>query len=240
LAESAYNSPAPLVAVATPPSLRVAVVADDDTTGATLRACLARGGLAVAGGVIETRRIDAVAERRPEAIVLAADLVRPGGLTALRRLQGRVPAIPVVVVVPADLPRHAARTALNAGAAAYVPEPDAGRTLALAVRAAVAGLVCVPRDTRGLVAKPTFSQREKDVLGLLVSGLSNAQIAARLYLAESTVKSHLASAFAKLGVRSRRDAVALVLDPAEGLAATALPVATAAVPGHPNIPRARG
>jgi DNA-binding CsgD family transcriptional regulator len=87
----------------------------------------------------------------------------------------------------------------------------------------MAGLVCAPRAARRAVAKPTFSHREKEVLELLVAGLTNRQIGARLYLAESTVKTHLASAFAKLGVRSRKDAVALLLDPAEGLATTALP-----------------
>ena len=57
----------------------------------------------------------------------------------------------------------------------------------------------------------------------MLEGLTNRQIGARLYLAESTVKTHLISAFAKLGVRSRKDAVALLLDPAEDLAITALP-----------------
>jgi DNA-binding NarL/FixJ family response regulator len=66
---------------------------------------------------------------------------------------------------------------------------------------------------------------------LLVAGLTNRQIGSRLFLAESTVKTHLASAFGKLGVRSRKDAVALLLDPAEGLATAALPPA-ATSPRH--------
>jgi DNA-binding CsgD family transcriptional regulator len=74
-----------------------------------------------------------------------------------------------------------------------------------------------------LVAKPTFSHREKEILELLVAGMTNRQIGDRLYLAESTVKTHVAAAFAKLGVRSRKDAAAILLDPAEGLASTALP-----------------
>jgi DNA-binding NarL/FixJ family response regulator len=121
-----------------------------------------------------------------------------------------------------------ARQTLNAGADALVPESEIKRSLAPVVRAVMAGFVCTPRWARRLVAKPSFSHREKEVLELLVVGLTNRQIASRLYLAESTVKSHLASAFAKLGVRSRKDAAALLLDPAEGLAATALPPQAAA------------
>jgi DNA-binding NarL/FixJ family response regulator len=133
----------------------------------------------------------------------------------------------VVVVARDDRSAIAARQALNAGAEAFVPVNDAEQALAPALDAVLAGLVCAPRAARRLVAKPTFSHREKEVLELLVEGLTNRQIAARLFLAESTVKSHVAAAFAKLGVRSRKDAVALLLDPAEGLATTALPPRTA-------------
>ena len=91
------------------------------------------------------------------------------------------------------------------------------------MHAVMAGLVCAPREVRRLLAKPTFSHREKEVLALLVDGLTNREIGGRLFLAESTVKSHLMSAFAKLGVRSRKDAAALLLDPEEGLAAISLP-----------------
>jgi DNA-binding NarL/FixJ family response regulator len=218
----------PVVDPAGPP-VRVALVVERETPAHALRRCLARGGLDVAGGPVTLARIDVLGARHPDALVLAADVTDAGGLAGLRRLVRDMPSTPVVVVVgAAAASRHAARMALNAGAAAYVPEAEAGPTLALAVRAVVAGLVCVPRATRSVAVKPTFSQREKDVLGLLVAGLTNAQIARRLYLAESTVKTHLASAFAKLGVRSRHDAVTLLLDPEEGLAATALPLGVVA------------
>jgi DNA-binding NarL/FixJ family response regulator len=128
-----------------------------------------------------------------------------------------------IVVVARDAGAGVVRQTLNAGADALVPQPEIERSLAPAVHAVLAGFVCTPRSARRLVAKPTFSHREKEVLQLLVMGLTNRQIAGRLYLAESTVKSHLASAFAKLGVRSRKDAADLLLDPTEGLAATALP-----------------
>jgi DNA-binding NarL/FixJ family response regulator len=174
-------------------------------------------------GTVAVRGIDDVADARPDAVVLVADSGAPVGMAALRRIRREVPEVRVVVVARDDRSAIAARQALNAGADAFVPVDDAEQTLAPALDAVLAGLVCAPRAARRLVAKPTFSHREKEVLELLVEGLTNRQIAARLFLAESTIKSHVASAFAKLGVRSRKDAVALLLDPAEGLATTALP-----------------
>ena len=64
-----------------------------------------------------------------------------------------------------------------------------------------------------MIARATTEQ----VLGLVVMGYMNGQIAQQLFLAESTVKSHLSSAFAKLGVRSRNEAVELIVDPEQGL-----------------------
>jgi DNA-binding NarL/FixJ family response regulator len=176
-------------------------------------------------GTVAVRGTEDLADARPDAVVLVADRAGPAGMAALRRIRKDVPDAHLVVVARDDRSAIAARQALNAGAEAFVRADEVDRALAPAVEAVMAGLVCAPRAARRLVAKPTFSHREKEVLGLLVTGLTNRQIAARLYLAESTVKTHLASAFAKLGVRSRKDAVALLLDPAEGLTTTALPPA---------------
>jgi DNA-binding NarL/FixJ family response regulator len=176
-----------------------------------------------AAGTVAVRGVAELADDRPDAVVLVADCAAPAGMAALRRIRKDVPAARLVVVARDDRSAIAARQALNAGAEAFVPVDAVDRALAPALDAVMAGLVCAPRALRRLVAKPTFSHREKEVLELLVAGLTNRQIAARLYLAESTVKTHLAAAFAKLGVGSRKDAVALLLDPAEALATTALP-----------------
>jgi DNA-binding NarL/FixJ family response regulator len=66
---------------------------------------------------------------------------------------------------------------------------------------------------RAAVRRPTLSVREKQVLAMVVMGYSNCEIASRLFVAESTVKSHLNAAFRKLGVRSRSEAASLILDP---------------------------
>jgi DNA-binding NarL/FixJ family response regulator len=193
-------------------------------SSAELAAILAGEGLPPNAGVLPLRRADGLARHPPQVIVLAADLARPEGLAAVRYLRREVPTARIVVTAR-DVRGGLARQALNAGAEAFVSEQDA-------VRAVVAGLVCAPRITRRLVAKPTFTHREREILELLVGGMTNREIGERLYLAESTVKRHVTTAFAKLGVRSRKDAAAILLDPAEGLAPTALPA-------HMALPRGR-
>jgi DNA-binding NarL/FixJ family response regulator len=79
-----------------------------------------------------------------------------------------------------------------------------------------AGQLVLPADAVALVAKPSLSAREKQVLGLVVIGFSNGDIARKLHLAETTVKSHLTSSFRKLGVRTRSEATMRILDPQTG------------------------
>jgi DNA-binding NarL/FixJ family response regulator len=207
----------------------VAVVTADATCRPIAGGLLAR---ALSGRVesVTVRDISDLADARPDAVILVADFAKPAAIAAVRRIRGEVPGAHLVVVGRDNRSGIAARQALNAGAEAFVPADEVDQALVPALDAVRAGLVCAPRAARRLVAKPTFSHREKEVLSLVVAGLTNRQIGGRLYLAESTVKTHLASAFAKLGVRSRKDAVALLLDPAEGLALTALPPA-------PGLPR---
>jgi hypothetical protein len=69
------------------------------------------------------------------------------------------------------------------------------------------------------------------VLGHVAAGLTNSEIADALFLSESTIKSHLSSAFAKLGVRSRKEAAALILDPDHGLGADLLAAGVPALAG---------
>lgn len=122
----------------------------------------------------------------------------------------------LVVVTESASPR-ALRALFVEGVDALVLEDDLDRCLALSVRSACAGQVSLPRSVRSTLARPVLSVREKQVLGLVVLGLTNGEIAHKLRLSESTVKSHLSSSFTKLGVRSRGEAAALILDPAAGL-----------------------
>jgi DNA-binding NarL/FixJ family response regulator len=124
--------------------------------------------------------------------------------------------VPLVVVWDGS---HEAdeRRALRLGVQGVVPGDQLDVMLAATVEAVSVGLVCVPRGLRDAFTRENLSSREKQILGMLVMGFTNAEIASRLFLAESTVKSHLSTAYEKLGVRSRKDAAALILDPAVGL-----------------------
>jgi DNA-binding NarL/FixJ family response regulator len=123
---------------------------------------------------------------------------------------------PIVLACP-EIERWDVRAALAAGAAGIVLHEDLDSALGPCLRAVLAGQTCVPRDHWRQIEPPALSTREKQILGLVVMGYMNSQIAEQLFLAESTIKSHLSSAFGKLGVRSRNEAVGLILDPDRGL-----------------------
>jgi DNA-binding NarL/FixJ family response regulator len=108
------------------------------------------------------------------------------------------------------------RRALQAGAHAVVPESQIESALIPSLRAALAGQIVMPKRARNGGAPRVLTTREKQILGLVVMGMTNAEIAAKLFLAESTVKSHLSSAFSKLGVSSRSEAATVILDPETG------------------------
>jgi DNA-binding NarL/FixJ family response regulator len=120
------------------------------------------------------------------------------------------------VLVCGELSESDARRAMRWGASGLVLDKDLETSLVPAVAAVAADQICVPRGRASVLAAPVLTTREREILSLVVMGLPNAEIARRLFLAESTVKSHLSSAFAKLGVSSRNEAVNVILDPERG------------------------
>lgn len=147
----------------------------------------------------------------PAILILVCDLDRPTGMATLRRVRRELPE-PAIVAVSAPATATGVRRGLDAGAAAIVFEPMIESALAVTISAVGSGQAVVPRELRASVQRPTLSHRERQVLTYVCEGLTNAQIAEQLFLSESTVKSHLSSAFAKFGVRSRREAAALFLE----------------------------
>ena len=144
-------------------------------------------------------------------IVLVCNVDAPREMATLRRLRREWRQPPIVVISP-PATGTGVRRALEAGADAFVFESKLELTLAATVRAVASGQSVVPRKVRGSLERPALSHRERQVLALVAGGLTNAQIAKRLFLSESTIKSHLSSVFGKLGVRSRWEAAALFLE----------------------------
>lgn len=167
-----------------------------------------------ATALILTEGPDELIELAPGAeaiVILVCDVDRPHEMATLRRLRRELRG-PAIVAVSAPATATGVRRALDAGADAVVFESELELTLAVAVSAVESGQSVVPRNMRASVERPAFSHRERQVLAFVSQGLTNAQIAERLFLSESTIKSHLSSAFAKFGVRSRREAAALFIE----------------------------
>jgi DNA-binding NarL/FixJ family response regulator len=154
------------------------------------------------------------------------DLALPGidGLTCLTLLRQRHPGLPVVIVSAYD-DTHTVNRALKAGAAGFVPKAYSGDRLLDALRKVLDGAIFVPEQTlpanHGVgIAVPAAGKistgeigltgRQSDVLGLMVKGRSNRDIAELLGLSEGTVKIHITAIFKALGVNSRTQALVAV------------------------------
>jgi DNA-binding NarL/FixJ family response regulator len=191
--------------------------------------------LAVAGLQPRLRLTDA-AEVPDTAGLAVLALEDERALEQPRLLRERLDALLMVVVIPEGGERRLVRSALRARVEGLLTDAQIERGLAATVRAVLSGLTVVPRRERAMLT-PALSYRERQVLALVTLGYANSQVAERLYLSESTVKSHLTSVFAKLGVASRREAATLVLDPDESVGRTVLSTIQAD-PSHPPLPAA--
>lgn len=201
--------------------LRVVTVAPNSAARVRLaNAILASdAGLGVAAELSDLDELVAT-DLTPEVIVVETGSERSDRIRAVRR------AFPsaVLVAVVSERDRKRLRSALAEGADGIVVR-DRLEAIGVTIRAAHAGQVTVPRELRTSLVRPSLSVREKQVLGMVVLGFTNGEIARQLVLAESTIKSHLSSAFTKLGVTSRGEATSLILDPANGLGPGILSIA---------------
>jgi DNA-binding NarL/FixJ family response regulator len=157
-------------------------------------------------------------------VILGAEQRGASQLTVLRELASQEPKVPLLAVAACGDGREV-RALLAAGAAGVVTQRELRAALLPCLRALLVGQSCVPAGQAAQLTPAPLSVREKQILGMVVMGCMNSEIAQRLFLAESTVKSHLHSAFCKLGVRSRNEAVSAILDPGRGLGPGILTIA---------------
>ena len=162
---------------------------------------------------------------RKERGTPAAVVVRHPAAERLAALKQRLGGAKVVALAPPDAGRDEARAIISQGADAVLLAEDVPALVAPAVHAAIAGLLVLSSPLGAAVERPPLTPREKQILALVVMGYTNREIADQLVMAESTVKSHLFSAFRRLGVRSRSEAVALITDPSRGLGSGILTIA---------------
>jgi two-component system response regulator DesR len=201
LADVDLVEPEPSVAVAAAAPLlrrRIAAALDFDRLPLTARA-------------ERSRDLFDLARENPPTVAVLAGADPEALLGALDDVRHEWPAVRVVLVAD-GLDGGRLRRALRAGAAAAVPADGIETTLALAVRAASAGLVVVPDSLRDRLEPPALSPREREVLALAARGATTGEIAAELTVSTGTVKRHLSACFAKLGVENRSEALALLID----------------------------
>jgi DNA-binding NarL/FixJ family response regulator len=157
--------------------------------------------------------VAAATDAAPDVVLMDLSMPKVDGVAATRQLTQTHPAIKVVVLTTfADQRRIL--DALSAGAAGYLLKDASPDEVIASVRTVVAGGAPLdPKAARVLLdAQQTpksdrqLSGREREVLGLLATGLANKQIARRLGIAERTVKAHLTSIFQQLGVTDRTQA----------------------------------
>jgi len=164
------------------------------------------GGLARAGGA-----------NAPDLVLL--DLGLPGceGLEALARFRSKFPDLPVVVL-SSTCDRDSIIAAIEAGAVGYIPKTSKPDVMIAALKVVAAGGTYVPREAldeplqkpaprRRRAVALDLTQRQKDVMRLILKGYNNERIATELAIAPNTVKQHAHAIFTVLGVSTRAEAV---------------------------------
>jgi DNA-binding NarL/FixJ family response regulator len=209
-----------------PGTVHLHVLSDNASVSRRIVAALAVPGLPGVNAISSPGSIDEDFVEESTIFILACDVDEAGGMAGLRRLRREHREPPIIVISPTAT-AAGVRRALDAGADAFVLEAEIETALAAAAHAVSTGQSVVPRRVRESVERPAFSHRERQVLALVTEGLTNSEIAERLLLSQSTVKSHLSTAFAKLGIRSRKEVTSFLLDPAQAQSVGLVGVATA-------------
>jgi two-component system, NarL family, response regulator LiaR len=205
------------------PSQPIRVMLVDDHT-------MVRRGLATFLKVFDDLQLAGEAESGAAAIelcgeilpdVVLMDMVMPDmdGATATRAIRQQFPEVQVIALTSFK-EGNLVRNALEAGAIGYLLKDVSADDLVGAIRAAHAGRATLsPEAAQALVATTKqppapgadLTEREREVLTLMIEGLNNTQIAGRLTVSPSTIKSHVSNILSKLGVASRTEAVTLAL-----------------------------
>ena len=202
--------------------IRVVLVDDQALVRGGFRSILDRqDGIEVVGEAADGIEALTVCRReRPDVVCMDVRMPGMDGITATGRLMQEPASARVLVLTTFDLDRYV-YDALRAGASGFLVKDAPPERLVAAVRAVAAGeelfaptvlrrlveaYVREPPDDAGDVLA-VLTDREREVLRAMAGGLTNAEIAAALYLSPATVKTHINNAFARIGVRNRVEAL---------------------------------
>jgi DNA-binding NarL/FixJ family response regulator len=209
--------------------IRVLIADDQAVVRGGLRMILeAPGDIEVVGEASDgAEAIELVRSLKPDVTLMDIRMPSVDGIEATRRIMESTDRARVLVLTTYGLDENV-YAALQAGAAGFLVKTDSPEALVDAVRVVAMGDSLLGRETtrrlieRFLSGPPpnaplppkllALTEREREVLGLIAGGLSNAEIAATLFVSEGTVKTHVAHILSKLGLRDRVQAVVLAYE----------------------------
>jgi DNA-binding NarL/FixJ family response regulator len=206
--------------------IRIAIVDDQTLVREGLASLLALvPDLTVVGTASDGREALAlVAEQAPDVVLMDVRMPGMSGVAATHKIRARYPHTRVIVLTTFDNDEYVFES-LRAGASGYLLKNADPDRLAAAIRAVHAGdSILDPAVTQKVIQRATHPEgeepalterltpRERDVLRLMAEGATNAEIAARLWLAEGTVKNHVSHIRSKVGARDRAHAVRLAVE----------------------------
>jgi len=208
--------------------ITVAIADDQPLVRSGLRMILEdEGDLEIVGEAADgDQAVALVAASAPEVLLLDVQMPGTDGLAAMERLATSGTTTRVLMLTTFDLDEYVYR-AMRAGASGFLLKDMPGEDIAAAVRQVARGAdaLLAASVTRRLVdrfagSRPvgtppdlaSLTARELDVLRLIAAGLSNAEIAAELFIGETTVKTHVARVLMKLGLRDRVQAVVVAYE----------------------------
>jgi DNA-binding NarL/FixJ family response regulator len=209
--------------------LRVVVAEDQDLLRTGFTMILTADGIDVVGeAATGADAIKVVRDTCPDVVLMDIRMPETDGLEATRQIMAETAAPPrIIILTTFDLDRYV-YAALSAGASGFLLKDITPEQLVAAVRLVRAGdALLAPSITRRLIERfapadgpradlhrdlAVLSPREIDVLRLLAQGLSNAELAARLHVSETTVKTHVGRILFKLKLRDRAQAIVLAYE----------------------------
>jgi DNA-binding NarL/FixJ family response regulator len=200
--------------------IRVFIIAASPLARSGLRSLLADGSVEVVGSAPDIDTLVALlADAEADAVLIDASGGNAESILESLAHFDLTAEVPVIVLAASSRPRWSAE-ALRAGVRALLPSDVSTDQLSAALQAVTAGLLVVPpSEVEVLLPAATpasepltelaepLTRREREVLQMLASGLSNKEIAARLNISDHTAKFHVASIFGKLGATTRTEAV---------------------------------